>query len=250
MKLTQHLTQLEICCGDYASALAAQRAGAHRIELCSGLEEGGITPSTGLITAVCRLKGIVHHILVRPRGGDFLYDRAEQRIILDDINHAGELGADGVVVGSLLADGGIDTTFLRQCVHEAGSMHITFHRAFDMCADPLLALEQIIDCGCTHLLTSGQAPTAEKGILLLREIVKQAAGRIAVMPGCGVNSQNAARIVSETSACNIHASARIQKKSRMQFLHPEVTMGNKAADEYAIKETSEEEVRAILLAIA
>lgn len=247
---THHpITQLEICCGSYTSAIAAQQAGAHRIELCTGLEEGGLTPSAGLIAAACRLNNIVHHVLIRPRGGDFLYTEEEQNIILDDINRARELGADGVVVGSLLSDGSIDTHFLSRCVNEALGMHVTFHRAFDLCANPEVALEQIIDCGCTHLLTSGQASTAEKGIPILRSLVAQAAGRIAIMPGCGVNADNAAHIIRETGATNIHASARALKRSAMQFVHSGVSMGSAGADEYAIKDTSEHEVCRILQAL-
>lgn len=242
----QNAIELEICCGSYRSAEAALEAGAQRVELCSGLSEGGLTPSIGLVKAVCGLKGIVHHVLIRPRGGDFLYGAKEKDIILSDIEACVSAGAEGVVVGGLTTDGEIDVPFLQECVHVAGAAHVTFHRAFDLCRDPFVALQQIADTGCTRLLTSGQAATAETGIPMLRRLVELTPAHLSIMPGCGVNAGNAAHILKSTGARNIHASARRSTPSLMTFRHQGVNMGTKGADEYATMETSVEEVRNIL----
>lgn len=242
--------KLEICAGSWTSALAAKNGGAYRVELCSGLDEGGLTPSVGLIRKVCGLEGIKKHVLIRPRGGDFLYTAAEKDIIIDDIKCACDLGADGVVVGALLDDGRIDIDFLYECVEAASGVNVTFHRAFDLCVNPLDALEQIIEAGCNRILTSGQAATAEVGIPMLRQLVEKTAGRLTIMPGCGVLPTNVARILRETGACEIHASARGNVESKMKFRHQGVEMGKAGADEYTIKETREEIVRKIYEEIA
>ena len=240
------MKKLEICCGSYYSAQVAQKAGAYRVELCSGLGEGGLTPSIGLVRAVCALDGLVHHVLIRPRGGDFLYTEAEKHIILDDIATCIEAGADGVVVGALDADGQIDLAFLHECVKQANGHAVTFHRAFDLCAEPLLALHQIADAGCSRILTSGQASTAEAGIPMLRRLVEEAPSTLTIMPGCGVNATNAAHILSQTGATEIHASARQALPSQMRFRHQGVSMGKADVDEYATLETSPESVKQIL----
>lgn len=242
--------KLEICAGSWASALVAKVGGAYRIELCSGLDEGGLTPSAGLIRKVCALEGIKKHVLIRPRGGDFLYSHDEKEIILDDIKLACDLGVNGVVVGALLADGRIDNGFLCECVRAAGNVSVTFHRAFDLCAKPFEALEQICEAGCNRILTSGQAATAEDGIPMLHKLVEKAAGRLIIMPGCGVSPRNAARILRETGACEIHASARGSVESQMKFRLSGVEMGKADADEYMIKETREEIVRQICTEIS
>lgn len=240
------MMKLEICTGSYNSVLAALQGGAHRVELCSGLQEGGLTPSAGLIRAVCSLPHMTKHVLIRPRGGDFLYNTDEKRIMLDDIRTAQRLGADGVVVGALTADGHIDLDFLKECVNTAQGLQVTFHRAFDLCASPLQALEQIIAAGCSHLLTSGQAATAEEGIPLLRTLVSKAGKDLIIMPGCGVSPQNAARIVRETGATEIHASARSAVNSAMTFRLQGVEMGKGSADEYTTWETDSLKVKEII----
>ena len=166
-----------------------------------------------------------------------------------DIRTCKELGADGVVIGALTADGDIDTALCSRLIAAASGMSITFHRAFDMCRNPQQALEELIALGCDRVLTSGQATTAETGIPLLKELVEQAAGRISIMPGCGVNSGNAAMILQETGATEIHASARKSVGSGMRFRHSGVSMGNPDSDEYARKETDAQEVRTIVKSI-
>lgn len=241
---------LEICTGSYEGALTAARCGAARVELCSGLDEGGLTPSAGLIRSVCALDGIRKHVLIRPRGGDFLYAPEELRIMETDIRMARELGADGIVVGVLTADGNVDEEAAGRFVRAADGMSVTFHRAFDLCADPFAALESIIRLGFQRLLTSGRAATAEKGIPLLKQLVERAGGRLSVMPGCGVGPGNAALILRETGAREIHASARERLDSRMRYRLDDVTMGKADSDEYSRLETSAEKVLGIVRSLS
>ena len=241
---------LEICAGSVESAIAARDGGAQRIELCAALEVGGVTPSAGLIAEARKIEGLVLNVIIRPRGGDFLYNEYEAACMEQDIRTCKQLGVDGVVIGALTADGDIDTTLCKRLIAAADGMSVTFHRAFDMCRDPRKALEELISLGCDRVLTSGQAATAEAGVPLLKELVEQSAERIIIMPGCGVNSSNAASILESTGANEIHASARKSVGSGMKFRHSGVSMGNPDCDEYARKETCEEEVRAIVKSIS
>lgn len=240
---------LEICAGSVESAIAARDGGAQRIELCAALEIGGITPSAGIIAEARKVEGLALNVIIRPRGGDFLYNSYEAESMIHDIQLCKKLGVDGVVIGALTADGDIDTSLCRRLIDAADGMSVTFHRAFDMCRNPQQALEELIALGCDRVLTSGQATTAETGIPLLKELVEQAAGRISIMPGCGVNSGNAAMILQETGATEIHASARKSVGSGMRFRHSGVSMGNPDSDEYARKETDAQEVRTIVKSI-
>lgn len=198
---------LEVCCGDLLSVQAAVEGGAHRIELCQALELDGLTPSEAMMESAIAM-GVPVQVLIRPQEGNFVYSKDEVLCMLHDIRRARRLGANGVVIGALKPDGSIDEDVVRCLVEEAEGLSITFHRAFDVCAHPEEALEQIISMGCHRLLTSGQASTAEQGIPLLRDLVKQSAGRIIIMPGAGVNPLNACRILSETGAKEIHGSLR------------------------------------------
>ena len=241
---------LEICAGSVESAIAARDGGAARIELCAALEIGGTTPSAGLIAEARKIEGIVLNVIIRPRGGDFLYNEYEAACMEQDIRTCRQLGADGVVIGALTAEGDIDTALCKRLIDAADGMSITFHRAFDMCRAPKRALEELIAIGCDRVLTSGQAATAEAGLPLLKELVQQAAGRISIMPGCGVNSGNAARILQATGAVEIHASARKSVGSGMLFRHSGVSMGTPGSDEYARKETDTNEVKLIVRSIS
>ena len=241
---------LEICAGSVESAVAARDGGAQRIELCAALEVGGVTPSAGLIAEARKIDGLTLNVIIRPRGGDFLYNEYETACMEQDIRTCKQLGVDGVVIGALTPDGDIDTVLCKRLIAAANGMSITFHRAFDMCRDPKKALEELIAMGCDRVLTSGQAATAEAGIPLLKELVQQAGRRIIIMPGCGVNSNNAAAILSATGATEIHASARKSVGSGMKFRHSGVSMGNTENDEYARKETCKNEVKKIVESIA
>lgn len=199
--------KLEVCCSDMQSVLAAKEGGADRIELCQALEVDGLTPSAEMMAKAIGL-GIPVQVLIRPREGDFVYDEAEIETMLKEIRLAKRLGANGVVIGALKSDGSIDEETIRCLVSEATGLSITFHRAFDVCSQPTEALEQIVSLGCHRLLTSGQAPSAEQGIPLIKRLVEQSGGRLIIMPAAGVNQENARRILSETRAHEIHGSLR------------------------------------------
>lgn len=206
---------LEVCCGDLESAQAAARGGAQRVELCSALSADGLTPSLGLIEAVRQIPDLRLHVLIRPREGDFVYTDAEFEIMRDDIVMAKQLGADGVVIGALTAEGDIDVEHCKKLVEAAEGMQVTFHRAFDQCRHPQEALEQIIAMGCTRLLTSGQASSAQAGIPLLKQLVEQAGSRLILLPGAGVNQHNARTILDSTGAQEIHGSLRSMQGNRL-----------------------------------
>lgn len=235
----------EVCANGVESCLAAQSGGADRVELCAGIPEGGTTPSYGDI-AVARslLKHTRLHVIIRPRGGDFLYSALEQRIMLEDITNARRLGADGIVIGCLTPTGDVDIPLMKQLMEAAGDLSVTFHRAFDVCRDPFRALEDIVSLGCHRILTSGQQPTAEQGIPLLRELQKAAAGRITLLAGCGVNEGNIARIARETGITEFHFSARETTESGMNWRNSAVSMGGTVKiEEYARAVTTERRVR-------
>ena len=199
--------KLEVCCADLQSVKAAIEGGARRIELCRALEVDGLTPSKEMMESAISL-GIPVQVLIRPREGDFVYNEEEVQSMIRDIRLTKQLGANGVVIGALRQDGTIDEETIRRLVNEAKGLSITFHRAFDVCSQPLEALEKIISLGCNRLLTSGQAASAEEGIPLLKQLVEQSAGRIIIMPGAGVNERNARNILSATGAHEIHGSLR------------------------------------------
>lgn len=201
------LKKIEICCNSLQSARNARQGGATRVELCHNLEVGGVTPSEEDIRG-CVAMGLRTHVLVRPRSGDFCYSNAEYTIIKHQVARCKELGVHAVVVGFLHHDGTIDEERTAEIVRLAAPMEVTFHRAFDECANPLQALEQIIACGCHRILTSGCAPSALEGIPLLRQLVVQAAGRIVILVGAGVTPDNAVHILCETGAQEIHGSCK------------------------------------------
>ena len=237
--------KFEICANSVESCVVAQKAGAHRVELCAGMPEGGTTPSYGDVAVARRVLTTTRlHVIIRPRGGDFLYSDLEKEIMIEDVRMAREMGVDGVVFGALTAEGDVDVEFMRRLMAEVGGMSVTFHRAFDVCRDPREALEQIIELGCDRILTSGQMPKAVEGVELLRELVEQAAGRIIIMPGCGVNATNIAQIAEVTGAKEFHFSARTRCESGMVFRKSRVSMGGAVViDEYSRDVTDEMMVR-------
>ena len=184
----------EICANSVASCIAAQKGGADRVELCAGIPEGGTTPSYGMIKSARESISIALNVIIRPRGGDFLYSQEELREMTYDIKVARELGADGLVFGCLRPDGYVDVEAMKPLMEAAGDTPVTFHRAFDHCSNPFHALEDIIELGCTRILTSGCRPTALEGADLLCQLVEKASDRIIIMPGCGVKEDNIAEI--------------------------------------------------------
>lgn len=212
-------TELEVIGFNIASCAIAQRAGAQRVELCDNPGEGGTTASLGFIKAARELLQISLFPIIRPRGGDFLYTDAEFEIMKTDVLQCKKLGCDGVVIGMLLPDGSIDKNRCSALIAMAYPLEVTFHRAFDRCANPFEALEDIIEMGCQRILTSGQKPTAAEGAALLKELVQQANGRIAIMPGSSVRSDNILELAGATGAAQFHSSARTLQQSNMQFVN-------------------------------
>jgi copper homeostasis protein len=200
--------QIEICCGSIQSAANAKAGGAVRVELCQGLVEGGTTPSPATIQYAVRELGLKVFVLVRPRGGNFCYNELEVKTMEEDVAFCKEAGASGIVVGFLHPDGSIDTELTRRFVELSAPLPVTFHRAFDECADPLNALEQIIECGCARILTSGCKPTAIEGAEMLQQLVKQADGRITILAGSGVTPENAVALREKTGVKEIHGSCK------------------------------------------
>ncbi len=199
---------LEVCCGSLASVDAAVKGGAERIELCSALSLDGLTPSVGTIRLVRqRYPRLRVHVLIRPREGDFVYTRDELQAMLLDIREALPW-ADGIVSGALTPQGDIDMGATQLLMEAAADKPFTFHRAFDVCRHPLQAMEQLIALGCRRILTSGQQPSAEQGIELLRRMNDLADGRIIVMPGGGVNIRNVRLILDQTGCTEIHGSCK------------------------------------------
>ena len=203
--------EIEICCGSIQSAANAKAGGAVRVELCQGLIEGGTTPSPATIEYAVKELGLQVFVLVRPRGGDFCYNELEIKTMEEDVEFCKRAGVAGIVVGFLHPDGSIDTELTRRFVKLAAPLPVTFHRAFDRCPEPLKALEQIIDCGCARILTSGCKPTAVEGADLLKQLAKQANGRIKILAGSGVTPENAAALRQKTGAPEIHGSCKITR---------------------------------------
>ena len=203
--------EIEICCGSIQSAANAKAGGAVRVELCQGLIEGGTTPSPATIEYAVKELGLQVFVLVRPRGGDFCYNELEIKTMEEDVEFCKKAGVAGIVVGFLHPDGSIDTELTRRFVKLAAPLPVTFHRAFDRCPEPLKALEQIIDCGCARILTSGCKPTAMEGANLLKQLVQQANGRIKILAGSGVTPENAAALWEKTDVPEIHGSCKITR---------------------------------------
>jgi copper homeostasis protein len=211
--------KLEVIGFTIESCLIAQAAGAHRIELCDNPSEGGTTPSYGFIKTARENLSIELYPIIRPRGGDFLYSEIEFELMKADIQICKNLGCDGVVIGMLNSDGTVDKQRCKQLVDIAQPMGVSFHRAFDRTKDPFKALEDIISIGCERILTSGQKSVATDGAALLNELVKQANGRIIIMPGSGVRSDNVENLVKKTNATEFHTSARTYTDSKMEFIN-------------------------------
>jgi copper homeostasis protein len=198
----------EVCASSINSVLAATTGGADRIELCQALPLDGLTPSHALISYCHNNLSIPVFVLIRPREGDFIYNDNETQIVMEDIDYCRNLGIKGVVVGFLDKDGEVDKARLKEAVKKAGAMDVTFHRAFDVCADWERALEDIIECGCSRILTSGQASDSYQGRELLKQIVAKAGERIKIIAGGGINPCNVRQILDYTKVREVHFSAK------------------------------------------
>ena len=237
----------EICVDSVAGVRAAKDAGAHRVELCADLLEGGITPSLGMIRQARKVAGIDVNVIIRPRGGDFLFNDDEFASMRADIETAKAEGANGVVIGLLTAAGEIDRDRTRELVALARPLSVTFHRAFDVAADPFRALETLIELGVDRVLTSGQEPSVLEGLPLIAEVMKGAGDRIVIMPGGGITARNVERIVAATKPREIHFAALDSVESGMHFRRPHVFMGGELRPpEYDRLDTSQALIRSVM----
>ncbi len=233
---------IEIATSDFNTTQSAIEGGADRIELCANLAEGGTTPSHGLLIK-CREKfDIPLFPIIRPRGGDFLYGKDEYGVMAKDIELCKALGYDGIVVGMLNIDGTIDMIRTADLVELAYPMSVTFHRAFDRCLDPFVALEELIEIGCERILTSGQRPSVEDGVDLVAELNKVAADRIIIMPGSGVRKENIKMLAEKTGCVEFHSSLRGKQRSNMEFIHEAFKDSKESYENNAI---SPDDVRAL-----
>ena len=217
-------TKIEICAFSLESCLAAEKGGANRIELCGSMYEGGTTPSAGLIKVAKQRVSIEIHAMIRPRGGDFCYSDDEISVMQADIQMAKELGCQGIVLGILQQDGRVNIFQTKAMVAFAKPMQVTFHRAIDMTPDYAKALEDIIETGCHRILTSGQKNTAIEGIEAIENLVKQANGRIEIMAGSGVKTDNA-QILMHIGVNALHLTGKSIRDSEMVYRKEEITMG-------------------------
>lgn len=223
---------LEACVNSAVSAIQAQKGGADRVELCENLHDGGTTPSAGSILIARKNLHIGLYIMIRPRGGDFLYSADEFLIMQEDVRTAKKLGADGVVFGILLPEGKIDIARMNLLTRLARPMDVTFHRAFDMTNDPYRAMEDLIGIGIGRILTSGQQPDALKGAGMIRDLILRSEGRITIMPGSGVKEHNVEELIRSTGAGEVHVHLEKQERGRMTFSQPGIFMGSPDQSEY------------------
>jgi copper homeostasis protein len=239
--------KLEICVDSVESAINAQSAGADRVEFCDNLIEGGTTPAYGSIISARNNLSIRFHAIIRPRGGDFLYSDLEFDVMRRDIEICGESGVDGIVAGILLPGGNIDVDRTARLFEFAYPMATTFHRAFDMCGDPVQGLEDVIATGALRLLTSGLRNKAQDGIELIRQLVIQAGDRIIIMPGGGIDETNAAMIITATKAREIHLTGRKVIESEMVFRRQGINMGGiKGVPEFSRKVADPERIKKVV----
>lgn len=239
--------KLEICVDSVESAINAQSAEADRVEFCDNLIEGGTTPGYGSIISARNNLNIKLHVIIRPRGGDFFYSDLEYDIMRRDIEICGESGVDGIVAGILLPGGNIDVERSAKLFEFGYPMSATFHRAFDMCGDPVQGLEDVIATGASRLLTSGLKNKAQDGIELLRQLVIQAGDRIIIMPGGGIDETNAALIVTATKAKEIHLTGRTVVDSEMIFRRQGINMGGiKGVPEFSRKVADCDRIKKII----
>ena len=243
------MTVLEICVDSVESSAAAESGGAQRVELCSALIEGGLTPSLGLIRAVRSRINIGVHVIIRPRAGDFIYSQDDLAVMREDVALAAQCGVDGVVLGFLTAEGDVDVEQTREMVKLARPMEVTFHRAIDMARNIESALEDIIRTGADRVLTSGGEPSAMLGRCRIRELVRASDGRIQVMAAGGVRAENVREIARATGVLQFHAALRQAMPSPVKNQMRKVRLGDPGVDDYARTTVRTEDVRILRKAV-
>lgn len=240
------MIKTELCAYSVEACQIAAKLGVNRVELCASPAEGGVTPSVATIERVAEIKGLDLSVMIRPRGGDFLYSDDEFKTMLGDIDHALKAGATGVVFGVLTADGKVDVERTRALVEASKGMETTFHRAVDMTEDYEAAVEAIIEAGCNRILTSGGYDKAIDGIGNIRRAVAVSRGRIEIMAGSGVVAANAKQL-KEVGVDALHFSAKKMVAGGMEYRNPRISMGGSdAVDEFALRTVDENEVKEIL----
>lgn len=240
---------LECCVDSVESAIEAEKGGANRIELCSALVIGGLSPSKALFEKVKEQVNIKIHVLLRPRFGDFCYTDYEHEIIKQEIQMFKELGADGVVIGTLKSDGSLNLEQMKELVEEADGMSITLHRAFDMCADPFRTLEEVKELGIHTILTSGQKNSCIDGKELLGQLMKKANREVDILIGGGVDVSVIPALYESTGATSYHMSGKVTLDSEMQYRKEDVSMGVACMSEYQVWRTSAERVAQVKLVL-
>jgi copper homeostasis protein len=241
----------EICVDSVAGVRAAKAAGAHRVELCGDLLEGGTTPSRGMIRQARMIAGIGLQVIIRPRGGDFLFDDDEFAVMQGDIDTAKAEGADGVVIGLLTPEGVVDRARTRELIAQARPLSVTFHRAFDMTRDPFEALETLVGLGVDRVLTSGQEASVLEGLPLITELMRRAGDRIIILPGGGITKRNVDRIVTAAVPREIHFAALEPEAGGMRFRRHHVFMGGELrAPEYDRLVTSVGSIRSVIARVS
>lgn len=243
------INHIEVCIDNIESLHYAQQGGATRIELCSSLALGGLTPNAGLMKLAAKHATVPVYAMIRPRQGDFLFSDQDKEIMLADIFAAKQAGLHGVVVGVLNADSSVDSDLLKVLCAEAKGMGVTFHRAIDQCLEPMAALDAIMAHGCERILTSGLKPNAEAGIPMLKTMVDYCGNRLSIMAGAGVTADNVARIVRESGVREVHLSGKSTRPSLMTGYSAEAYMGSADVDDFAIPVTSSERIAAVVAAL-
>jgi copper homeostasis protein len=239
---------LEVCVESVESAIAAEQGGAHRVELCSALGDGGVSPSAGLIAVVRQRIQIALHVMIRPRGSDFCYSEDEFAVMQRDLLMAKQLRANGVVLGILDVDGKIDIPRTKQLVALAAPMQVTFHRAFDMTGDLVQSLGDVQATGVHRILTSGGQQTAAEGAEMLKKLVESANGSVGIMAASGIGEHNVAELVQRTGVREVHASLRSAVASSMRYQNQQVSMGATKGREYQRLVADQQKVRRLLSA--
>lgn len=234
---------LECCVDSVESAIAAKKGGADRIELCSALVIGGLSPSQALYWKIREQVDLPIRVLLRPRFGDFCYTDFEHEIIKEEIRSFRKLGADGIVIGTMKPDGTLNMEQMKELIEEAKGMSVTLHRAFDMCKNPFMALEEARKLGINTILTSGQKNTCIDGVELLKELVEKAQGETEILVGGGVDASVLPVLAEKTKAKSYHMSGKISMESEMRYRKQDVSMGIASVSEYEIWRTSEKRVR-------
>ncbi|HIF9349275.1 TPA: copper homeostasis protein CutC [Photobacterium damselae] len=237
--------QLEVCIDNIESLHLAQQGGATRIELCSSLALGGLTPNFGFMQAAAKYAQVPVYAMIRPRQGDFLFTDQDMEIMLADVHAAKQANLSGVVLGVLTDQGQVDKDQLKALIHQAQGMGVTFHRAIDQCIDPMATLDILMSLGCERVLTSGLKANAYDGRVMLKEMVTYCGERLSIMAGAGVTAENVGQIISATGVREIHLSGKTTRPSLMKNYSNQAYMGNADIDDFAIPVTDANKIAAV-----